>query len=1245
MAVLLAVLLATSAMLIADSWTRLRVAGGAEARNHAAGELILVALDLAAERGMTYGSLNSALTASRLEVDRIMQRREASAAKYQSVLRWIAENPGVLTAETTTDLIAAAEKVEALRADVDTEIRLPLVDRDRLFAGGWRPAMSDFLEVLRRAIDELGSPATALDTQLQTVFESRMAAFDLRNAAGERAALTSGVLGAQRTVSRSEAVLIGSRREATELIWKRLQRLSDVISDPRIDQSLAEARYSYFDRYRGLLDRVTAAGLGGVTYPISLAAFFTETGTALRSLNELVLATQALSTETLAQRVTAAENRLYVSLAAIVAGMAVAGFPAFAFSRRVLRPIEQITDAMRRLAAGTTPAADLPVAQADEIGEMSRAIAAFRDAMIASETALSDAERFMRQTIDALPSHIAVLDENGIIIAANRSWHDFAVAGGGPRIAHEGQSYLQTCDKAADTGDDGSATVAAGLRAVLDGTRAEFETEYPCPAPAGVSWYRMRVSRFGVSGPVRLIVVHDDISGRKLAEEGLQEKNRLLELAEQMSSTGHWRLELKGKALRWSSEIYRIYGQAPADFTPDVKSTLAACHPEDRHTLVAVAIEALRTGIGFTLDLRLFRSDGQLRSVEVMAGCERNAEGRVSALSGVFRDISDRKKAEERLAGLNIELERRVAAQTAALSAREAYLRGILDNVAEMVMTIDEDDRIESFNPAAERAFGYAASEVIGQHVDLLANRTGRHRDETRVSDHLRPGIVDAGDATSREIMALRKDGTNMPVELTVAEMRIAGRVRYVAAIQDITERKRAELALRDSEARLRAIFDHAPVTISLRDVAGHYVMVNRRFQELFDQTEDEIVGRTPQEFYPPRFAGEIVKAIDQVRRTKGTVVSEEGAPTIYGDRRYLTTRFPVVDGAGRLSGIGSISVDVTDQRAAEAALRESEARLRAIFDSEPECVALLADDSSLLEINPAGLAMVEAADARAILGHRLDGLIEPGYREAFRGLMGRVFDGGSGSLLFEMTGLAGGRRWMEMNAVPLRDPDSAITSMLSIARDVTGQHDTEEQLRQAQKMEAVGQLTGGIAHDFNNLLGVIVGNLDLLSLKLAAESTERNLVERAVAAAERGGALTHRLLAFARRQTLVPQQVESGQLVTEVAQLLRRTIGERIELKIDVEPGLAPCYVDPGQLETALVNLAINARDAMPEGGVMTIKAVAAVMGRGDEAQSQIGGPVAGTGMTPGDYIIISVADTGQGMDDEVRARAFEPF
>ncbi len=1378
LAALLSVFLAGSAMLLADSWTKLRTAAQAETRNHIAGELVLAALNLGAERGMTNGTLNSALPPSQRVVDRIAHQREASAARLQTALQGLTHNPYALNTDTTADLVVAARTLDDLRAQVDAEVQLSSGDRDRLFATEWRPAISDVIELLRAAIYELASPAIAPDTELQTVLEFRMAAFDLRNAAGERAALTAGVLGAERPISRSEAVLIGSRREAAELTWKRLRRLSEAIADSRVDEAMAEAESGYFASYGGLLDRITAAGLEGTAYPVALPTFFLETEAVLKSLDRLMSTVQLLSAEMSAQRVAAAQARLYLILVAIAAGLLVVLVPAFAFSRRVLRPIEETTDAMRRLAAGRVIDADLPVTQPDEIGEMSRAIAAFRDSMLASQTALSAAETFTRRTIDALPSLVAVLDENGIIIAANKSWRERAAAVAGSGVATEGQSYLRACDESAASGDECAAAIASGLRAVIAGTRTEFESEYPSESPAGPTWYRMRVSCFGEPGAACIIVIHDDITGRKRAEEGVQERNRLLELAERMSSTGHWRLDLNGGVLRWSSEIYRIFGQPPADFTPDVKSTLAACVPEDRYSLVAAALEALRSGAGFSRDLRMFRSDGQFLSVEIMAGCERNVEGRVTALFGVLRDVSERKKAEEHLADVNIELERRVAVQTAALSAREAHLRGILDTVAEMVMTISEDYRIESFTPAAERAFGYAASEVIGRPADLLARRDVEGVTETGISGYLRPGLVDAGDGASREIMALRKDGTSMPAELTVAGMRIAGRIVYIAAmrditkhkrnqralqeraallhrtqylagighwswsrdrqsggwhtgleysrsiadlygvdpeelvvpdeiyvarfvhaedremvaaafgdfklrtrergpleyrivrpdgairhvrevtenvpenaddpaevlgtIQDITVRKRAELALRDSEARLRAIFDHAPVTISLRDVDARYVMVNRRFRELFGLPESEIIGRTPEQFYPPSYGDAISRAIDQVRLTRDIVITEEVAMTVEGEVRALTTRFPVTDDLGRLSGIGSISVDLTGQRAAEAALRASESRLRTIFESEPECVALLGADGALLEINPAGLAMIEAA-AADIPGRCLDTLVEPEYRDAFRKLIAGVFDGDSGSLLFELTGLAGGRRWMEMNAVPLRGPDGVIASALSIARDVTAQHDMEERLRQAQKMEAVGQLTGGIAHDFNNLLGVIVGNLDLLSVKLATESTERELVERAIAAAERGGALTHRLLAFARRQTLMPQQVESAKLVTEVAQLLRRTIEERIELVVKIEPALPPCYVDPGQLETALLNLAINARDAMPEGGTLTIAAASVTVG--EQRSGPAGGAPAAGGVTPGDYVVISVTDTGEGMDEEVRERAFEPF
>ncbi len=1379
LAVLVAALLVISATLVAESWRSLRIASRAEAGNVIAGELIRAMTGLAAERGITNGILTDAEPADSLNLARIEERRAGSDAILGLAFRRLRENVGALSAKTIADLKSATQRVEALRGQVDAQIRLPARGRDPAVAAAWRPAVSGLLEVLRAAIDELSAPATTPDVELQAVLEAQITAFDLRNASGERAALLSGVLGARRPIDLSEAVLLGSRQEAAQLHWNRIRRLAGGVMDRRLDQMLFRLQRGFFDRYLSFLDRITAAGIAGEDYPVDLPEFYDETNAAVAGLDDLVLLTHTLSTERLAARVGAAEMRLVSSLAAAVACLAVAGFSVFMFSRRVLRPIEQITGAMRRLAAGTAVDPDLPVGQRDEIGEMSRAIAAFRDTIIASEVALLDAERFTRQTIDALPSYIAVLDDSGLIIAANKSWRRFGGDGTGLRLAHEGQNYLAICDRSAAAGDDISAAIASGIRRLLAGIDSEFEAEYPARGPAGKSWYRLRVTRFEVPGPVRLVVAHEDITGRKLAEEGLRDRNRLLELAEQMSSTGHWRFELATSSLRWSSEIYRIYGRSPEDYVPDLKSALAAYHPEDRETFTAVATEAIRTGKGFTLDLRLFRSDGQLRAVEVMAGCETGEDGRVVALFGVFRDISDRKKIEERLADVNVELERRVAAQTAELSAREAYLRGILDNVAEIVMTIDADHRIESFNPAAERAFGYEAAEVIGRGVDMLSDGSGPQPDRG-ISRFLTPAAGGSGTLETRELVTRRKDGVPMPVELTVAEMEIGGRRRFIAAmrditerkgverelqeratllhraqdlagighwnwrrerqtgewhtgmaysrsvsalfgvepaelavdddtyiarfvhpedrealaiafrdhkarrrerrpleyrivrpdgsvrhirevteyvppededpgevlgtIQDITERKQAELALRASEARLRAIFDHAPVTISLRDIDGRYVMVNRRFQEIFGLPEEEIIGRRPQQFYPARFIDEIARAIEQVRRTKSTVISEEGAPTIFGERRYLTTRFPIIDDIGTLSGIGSISVDVTEQRAAEAALRDSAARLRAIYESEPECVALLADDGTLIEINPAGLAMMEAADASAILGHKVETMVEPAYQDRFRALVARIFAGESGSLLFELIGLAGTRRWMEMNAVPLRNPEGAIVSMLSITRDVTSQHVIEDQLRQAQKMEAVGQLTGGIAHDFNNLLGVIVGNLDLLSLKLARQSTERRLVERAVAAAERGGALTQRLLAFARRQALLPQQLNPGVLVTEVAQLLRRTMGERIELEVAIDPDLWDCYVDPGQLETALVNLAINARDAMPEGGIMTITAGNVRVG-GGEPEGRPASPSPGTDTEAERYVVISVADTGQGMDESVRARAFEPF
>jgi PAS domain S-box-containing protein len=220
---------------------------------------------------------------------------------------------------------------------------------------------------------------------------------------------------------------------------------------------------------------------------------------------------------------------------------------------------------------------------------------------------------------------------------------------------------------------------------------------------------------------------------------------------------------------------------------------------------------------------------------------------------------------------------------------------------------------------------------------------------------------------------------------------------------------------------------------------------------------------------------------------------------------------------------------------------------------------------------------------------------------------------------------------WLQVSAYP------SAAGLAVYFRDVTAERESEDRQRQAQKLEAIGQLTGGVAHDFNNLLTVMLGNAELLANALAAQPKLRALAETCVTAAERGAELTNRLLAFARRQPLEPRVVEIGGLVAGMAGLLRRTLTEDIDLRIFPDEGTWRADVDPGQLEVALLNLAINARDAMPHGGRLTIEAGNAVL---DEDYAGRHADV-----RPGEYVAISVSDTGAGMAPDVIARAFEPF
>jgi two-component system, cell cycle sensor histidine kinase and response regulator CckA len=306
--------------------------------------------------------------------------------------------------------------------------------------------------------------------------------------------------------------------------------------------------------------------------------------------------------------------------------------------------------------------------------------------------------------------------------------------------------------------------------------------------------------------------------------------------------------------------------------------------------------------------------------------------------------------------------------------------------------------------------------------------------------------------------------------------------------------------------------------------------------------------------------------------------------------------------------------------------LQAREERWRTIVSTDPECVKTISPDGYLIEMNPAGLAMLSATSLDQVRSKPLLEWIAPEHQAGFADLHRRVMAGESGELEFEVIGLDRTRRWLRTQACPLRDRNGVITSALGISRDITGQRELEAQLRQSQKMEAIGQLAGGIAHDFNNILTVIQGfSLTLLDGDddpVARKSATRHIVE----ATERAAGLTRQLLAFGRRQVMQPQHVDLNELVTSLATMVRRVLGEEIDLQLQLWPAPLPIHADRGLIDQVLMNVVINARDAMPAGGVIRVETLSQTSPQGMSA-------------------IIRVVDNGSGIPEDQLPRIFDPF
>jgi PAS domain S-box-containing protein len=362
------------------------------------------------------------------------------------------------------------------------------------------------------------------------------------------------------------------------------------------------------------------------------------------------------------------------------------------------------------------------------------------------------------------------------------------------------------------------------------------------------------------------------------------------------------------------------------------------------------------------------------------------------------------------------------------------------------------------------------------------------------------------------------------------------------------------------------------------------------------------------------------------------------------GEERWIARRGELrrEGGATGLRFVGVV-YDITASKLAEARLREFASQLSQMVESRTQerdrlwnlsgdLFVVCGFDGLYNAANPAWEAIL-GYPVREVVGRRAGSLVHPEDRDRAR-LMLEAMQRGESMRDFDCRMLAkdGDYRWISWTGIGQGD------EIFATGRDITQKKLLEDQLRQSQKMEAVGQLTGGLAHDFNNMLTGIIGSIDIVRRRLADGRTADldRFMDAAKASAERAAALTHRLLAFSRRQSLDTRAVEVNHLVDSLADLLTRTLGEQIELEIVLAPDAWPILSDANQLESALLNLAINARDAMPGGGRLTISTRNVAVGADQAARNEV---------SPGDYTLLSVGDTGAGMEPAVVAKAFDPF